>query len=106
MDEPQQNQWDGYIHLANGKLLNSKTFDEVHDDDLNVMTSFIDNFEQDLDQQMFSGEPIAVVQRMGRPAQYEDSDYQQTEEPPVNFQPTETYGETQEAEEWVNKNVL
>ena len=60
-DEPQVNKFDGYIHMANGKILDGKTFDEVHDDDLNVMTSFIENYEQDLDLQQFSGEPIELV---------------------------------------------
>ena len=48
--------------MANGKILDGKTFDEIHDDDLNVMTSFIENYEQDLDLQQFSGEPIELVQ--------------------------------------------
>ena len=62
-DEPQVNKFDGYIHLSNGKKLDGKTFDEVQDDDLNVMTSFIENFEQDLDLQQFSGEPIGLIQQ-------------------------------------------
>jgi hypothetical protein len=52
-DEPQVNHFDGYIHLANGKLLDGKTYNEVQDDDMNVMTSFLNTIDEDLDHEEY-----------------------------------------------------
>ena len=99
-DEPQANQFDGYIHLADGKKLDALTWDEVHDDDLNVMTSFIENYSNEFDRQfVFNGEPIAVVQQT---RQNTGNAYMQFSAP-VDKQ--EDYTGTETEEEWVNRDI-
>ena len=60
-DEVQQNKFDGLYHETSGKVVDSKNHEVKMIDNINVMTSFFEDYEKDIAKIEFQGSPIAVV---------------------------------------------